>query len=306
MKNSTLKVLVIGAFFIFLVFVYLYQKNSENSEDFEETRRMITIPDYLPAKNKSDLPSKIPRKVVRCFATNQIDEIFKDSVDSVINLNPEYEHVFFTDEDCLQFMHTNFPGRITNAYESLVPGAYKSDLFRICYLYKYGGVYIDINKELLVPLKEIIDDKVDLFTVIDIPKCCVWQAFIACRPGLPFMKECIEQCVTNIESKYYGKSVLSVTGPGMVGDVYKKYYGVCVARPGSFILNGDNIKLASLGGIRKGFVRFKGTKILNLNREKRVSMDKHWKHQTSLPHYSELWNKRMIYVDEYPQSSIYN
>ena len=310
MKNiSSLSVAIIVGLILLLVLFYFYRE-SETFEDVKQEEKQppvkITIPSYLPAKVVDDTVSRIPRRVIRCFATNEVDEIFKDSVNSVVDLNPDYEHVFFTDQDCLEFMRQNYPGRVSEAYETLIPGAYKSDLFRICYLYKHGGVYIDINKVLLEPLRDVIPNDCDLFTVIDIPKCCIWQAFLACRPELPFIKECIDKCVKNIENRYYGKSVLSVTGPGMMGEVYRSHYGVCVAKPGLFTINGDKIKLCALAGFKKGFAYDGKKKVLDLNRSKRLKMDSHWKNQTSVPHYSVLWSKRMIYTDDYRQKSSYN
>ena len=49
-----------------------------------------------------------------------------------------------------------------NCYQELIPGAYKSDLARLCLIYVYGGIYLDIGMSFTAPIEEIIDVDVDM------------------------------------------------------------------------------------------------------------------------------------------------
>ncbi len=256
----------------------------------------LIIPKFMPAVKESTLETKIPKRVIRSFATNEVSGLFAECVTSMYEMNPEYEHHFFTDADCDTFMRTEYAGRVADAYDKLVPGAYRSDLFRICYLYKHGGVYVDLNKTMLMPLSKVLNGNYDLVTTIDRPTCCVWQAFLACKPGLPVFALCIEQCVQNVEQEFYGAGPLDITGPMMMGRVFRNYYGECVKHPGVYRKRGELVKLLVNDG-RYNRDEF-GRKVLNLNFYKRLHMDADFKKRNNLPHYTALYKARQVYRQE--------
>lgn len=287
MKRNQKIAIVVVMVVLAMVWWKVYQR-----WQWEQYQVTFQIPRHVPATTESR-PTKIPKRILRSFATDQLSTMFTNCVMTMYELNPDYEHTFFTDEDCDEFMHAEYAGRVANAYDTLIPGAYRSDLFRICYLYKYGGVYLDINKTILLPLTKVINGNYDLVTVIDRPSCCVWQAFMACVPGLPVLKECIDQCVRNVESRSYGEGNLDITGPMMMGRVFKAYYGECVKSPGVYRKRGELVKLLLNDG-EYNEDEF-GNRVVNLNTKMRRDMDKLWKQQNNRAHYGELYEKRMVY-----------
>jgi hypothetical protein len=56
-----------------------------------------------------------------------------------------WEYKFYTDIDAENFLVQHFPSEIVETYRSLIPGAFKADLFRYCALLVYGGVYADVD-----------------------------------------------------------------------------------------------------------------------------------------------------------------
>lgn len=56
-----------------------------------------------------------------------------------------WEYKFYTDDDAEDFLRTHFPTEVLEAYQSLIPGAFKADLFRYCALLIHGGVYADVD-----------------------------------------------------------------------------------------------------------------------------------------------------------------
>jgi hypothetical protein len=56
-----------------------------------------------------------------------------------------WEHRFYTDVESASFLDTHFPKEVREAYDTLLPGAFKADLFRYCVLLIYGGVYADVD-----------------------------------------------------------------------------------------------------------------------------------------------------------------
>ncbi len=252
------------------------------------------MPAVVQAK-KASMPSLIPKVVVRCAATPKITKLFVEPAFSCINLSPEYRHLFFDDAACEKFVRAHYPDRVARAYDKVIPGAYKSDLFRMCYLYRFGGVYFDINKTLLVPLSEVIDNDYDLVTVVDLGDCGIYQAFLACRPGLTAIQLCIDKAVTNILNEDYGQSWLDITGPQMMGRVFRDYYGECFTRAGVYHQRGEFIKMLQHAG-DNGCVDDKGRQILSMTHgQARAEMNASWKEQNNKDHYGILYRNRQVF-----------
>lgn len=270
------------------IIMYSYNKD-------EEQYLMMEIPKNVDPTMNADRQTKIPKRIIRSFATNKVSALFANSVQSAFTLCPEYEHIFCTDEDCEAFMAAEYPGPVYDTYRTLVPGAYKGDLWRICYLYKNGGVYLDLNKTLLMPLSRVINGNYDLVTTIDRPTCCVWQGFFCCVAGLPVVRMCINKIVENVANRYYGFSDLDITGPMMMGKIFKGYYGECVNRPGVYRKRGELIKLLVNDSAHDALVDEFGTSIIDLNADIRRRMNRSWKTQTSKAHYSQMWLLRQVY-----------
>lgn len=56
-----------------------------------------------------------------------------------------WEYKFYSDDDSVAFLDAHFPPAVREAYDALIPGAFKADLFRYCVLLIYGGVYADVD-----------------------------------------------------------------------------------------------------------------------------------------------------------------
>ena len=54
-------------------------------------------------------------------------------------------HYLFNDDECRAFIAREYPSDVLDAYDNLIPTAFKADLWRYCVLYMYGGVYLDIK-----------------------------------------------------------------------------------------------------------------------------------------------------------------
>ena len=78
----------------------------------------------------------IPRQIFQTWHNkNELPPQVKSNIEKMKELNPEFDHYLFDDDDCLQFIQQHFTQDVVNAFQSLVPGAYKADLWRYCVLY---------------------------------------------------------------------------------------------------------------------------------------------------------------------------
>ncbi|RNI30967.1 hypothetical protein EFY79_21135, partial [Hanamia caeni] len=167
----------------------------------------VTIPKELPPRLKMDYEQKIPKTIWQTFKTNQVPAIMKDYVDSWITKNPEYEYRFYDDEDVKDFLSSNFPEFYTG-FNKIKFGASKSDLWRYLIIYKYGGVYADIDCLCVNPLRQWIDSSSMYVTQLGTNKdICQW--LLMSIPGNPIFLKAAERSLENInnnqsKASYYG------------------------------------------------------------------------------------------------------
>ncbi len=135
-----------------------------------------------------------------------------NSVLSFIELNPEYTYIYFDDFECRKFLRKFFNKDVNEAYDLLVPGAYKADLIRYCFLYFFGGCYFDCKQILRKPISTFVKDKDDFLICNDVIENAYLNAVLLCRSKHPIMKKVIDDCVVNIKNKIT-KSPLEITGP---------------------------------------------------------------------------------------------
>ena len=98
----------------------------------------------------------IPRKIYQSWKTKNLPPELQKVVNKTKALNPNYEYHLYDDEDCRKFLLDNFGINYVNAFDALVPGAFKCDFWRYAVLYVNGGIYMDLDMEALVPFDEMI------------------------------------------------------------------------------------------------------------------------------------------------------
>jgi len=96
------------------------------------------------------IPAIVPDKIRR-------------NIDSFIEVHPNSEHVLYTDVTLRMFIKDHFDQPVLDAYDELVPLAYKADLGRYCILYAEGGIYSDIANYFFHGLCADIPDAIYVF-----------------------------------------------------------------------------------------------------------------------------------------------
>lgn len=149
---------------------------------------------------------------------SEIIQLYKETLEC----NKDYEMFYFDDEDKINFIKENYPQRYINAYEKLIPKAFRADFCRYLILYKYGGVYMDFSSSLLIPLDYIIKSYKNIYVRDRIVCPAIANGFIATIKESEILKLCIDECLYNIENNYYGFDCLCVTGTIVLGNAIVK------------------------------------------------------------------------------------
>jgi hypothetical protein len=176
---------------------------------------------------------KIPKVIVQTFSSrDKMTPQMVEATESWKNKNPDWEYKLFDNNECIEFIGKHFDKDTLEAFNNLLPGAFKGDLFRYCYLYVKGGVYTDIDNICLVPLSEFINPHDSFILVKDSVNhkaSLYYNAFMATEKNNPVIKEAIDICVHNSINGIYPKTtnrivdVLAVTGPKCLGSALEKH-----------------------------------------------------------------------------------
>ena len=262
---------------------------------------ITTIPSCVEPRQpsaRSTIKTKIPRIIHQTFETRVLPSRLLLAVNSWLNRNPEYQYRYYDEGDRRDFIRSHFDNKILQAYDKLIPGAYKADLWRYCAIYIEGGVYVDIKMGALVPLSKIIDSDTDMVFVNDEPDDAIYNAFFASVPRNPIIHNVIMSVVSNIESEYYGISPLYPTGPVAMGKSVISHLGYNKHLPaGKTTTQHGTIQVYSFhhmeGGGRIGI---DGDPPLIKTRHTPETHDQVFLHKiTGLANYGVLWNEHNVY-----------
>jgi len=156
-----------------------------------------------------------------------------DWLAEVAENNPQHRICFFDDPEARDLVASHFPGDTLAAYDKILPGAYKADLFRYCALQVLGGIYTDSRIPYSLPFADMWDlDQDRVYLVRDKHDHAIQVAMMACNRNSRFMQLCQQRATRNILSGYYGDSPLSITGPEMAWRCFRDYTGQSQPRPG--------------------------------------------------------------------------
>lgn len=163
----------------------------------------------------------IPLNIYQTWHTKILPPKMKQRVELLKAQNPRFNHYLYDDKDCYEFIKNNFEEKVAKAYERLIPGAYKADLWRLCILYINGGFYLDIKLCCINGFK-LIELSENEHYVKDRPHKSIYNALMVCKKGNIFLLKSINKIVENVENKYYGNSPLDPTGPCMLGSIIER------------------------------------------------------------------------------------
>jgi len=106
-----------------------------------------------------------------------------------------YRH--FTDEQILEFFRENplpeFP-TIVETFHSLKHGFHKADLFRYYFLYVKGGVFMDSDAMLYVPIEDVIKDATFFTVNSSAYPGTLFQGILGAPPRCSILLEALRQC----------------------------------------------------------------------------------------------------------------
>jgi hypothetical protein len=268
-----------------------------------------------PSADATDIWSELssvglPPKMYACVRDNLV--LNRVGVDCI--------HYLFHDAECRDFIAREYPPDVLMAYDRLIPTAFKADLWRYCVLYKYGGVYLDAK--LGGVTAGVLNEPAQAshggggggggggVFVLERDAVGLWppgrhgihNAFMITRPKNPILLECIYRIVSAAKNGQYARGgldddysagwmtrTLFVTGPGLLGDVWRGSVGVgldsyaTMAPYFRFFFEGDGV----IGYYTDDDSYVKIFKVYD-------GYNDEYRHMNCVSHYTVLWSRGLV------------
>jgi len=177
-------------------------------------------------KKDFDISDAIPKRIVQTWETKNIHNDLQIIINSWKEKNIAYEYVFYDSCDRKKFLQEYFSDVILDTYNCIAPGAFKTDLFKLCELYVNGGLFCDLDALCISSIDNILVNDNLLFAIpIDLNlskhEGChnLASGFMLSKQKNPILLRCIHRIVENIQNKNIYGSILDITGPGVVGRI---------------------------------------------------------------------------------------
>jgi len=156
----------------------------------------------------------------------------KENVKKVKEIMPTYNHIIWDDVSIQELLKKT--GHL-NTYKKFKHLHQKVDFARYVILYEYGGIYLDMDVEMLKSLEPLIEEKMTdnisvIFSYINVDglldktfiKYTINNGTIICRRGSLFMKELVDNIRVDSFYNMFPKiiSIGFTTGPRYVTAIY--------------------------------------------------------------------------------------
>lgn len=161
----------------------------------------------------------IPKKIHQIWiGPKALPDKFSWMQKSIKELHPTWEYKLWTNDDLKSFNLKN-----ERIFNSMVNIGAKADIFRYEILERFGGIYIDIDFELLKPLDNLI--KYEFFGCLLCGTDLVSNGIIGSRPNHPILQESIEMVskINQFDNKGDNTTILNMTGPYFLTNIIIKY-----------------------------------------------------------------------------------
>ena len=166
----------------------------------------------------------IPKIIHQTWKTKDIPDQWENAVFSCIEKNIDFKYILWTHETMDKFVQDHYFW-FYETYKSYKYHIQRCDAFRYLVLYKYGGVYLDLDIICNENLNNFLDYELVLVKSYGFFNSFT-NSFFMVIPGHPFFKHCITNLSNNINSyQYFGKHlhVMNSAGPLFLNKMINEY-----------------------------------------------------------------------------------
>ncbi|XXQ67626.1 glycosyltransferase family 32 protein [Neisseriaceae bacterium B1] len=173
--------------------------------------KRFTIPEYDPPRHAPKEVGKIPKTIWQTNYSNRVT--LPVYCNYLVNrlMSRDCEYCYVSTEARAEFIREHADEATFAAYSRLTNGASQADFWRVFVLEKLGGIYIDIDAQLVCPVAWSVsmhDREVIIYRNREYT-----NYFMAIAPQHELMRETLQIIQDNIEQNRVGGGVFNMTGP---------------------------------------------------------------------------------------------
>lgn len=221
--------------------------------DITDVKKDIRISNIkIPAEAHPipNIKTSLPKIIMQTWKDNRVPLRWHSSVESVKRFMPDWKHVLMTDDDNREFVKKHFPEFLLY-YDRFEYPIQRADAIRYCWLAIHGGIYMDLDMEILKPLDDLFTGHHYLTSGITNQAhhelylvssgnigSVITNSFMASTAGHPLWFKVIEAMKKPLPWWYLGKHwiVMNSTGPVMLNSVVKRSKYIYAALPNRSIM----------------------------------------------------------------------
>ena len=167
----------------------------------------------------------IPTIIHQTWKTDKIPKKWHPYTEKVRILNPDWEYNLWTDSDIVDFVKSTFPD-FYPVFMGFPKNIMRVDVIRYLLMYKIGGVYLDIDYEVIEPF-----DFQDYMVILPKNRSRnfgdstdeIGNAIIASIPGHGFWSDVINDLQNNVPVIDNYLQVLEATGPAFLTRIFNEH-----------------------------------------------------------------------------------
>ena len=149
----------------------------------------------------------VPRIIYLTYKT--IDALPSQVIARLKAMNPGYAVRVYGDAECAAFLRDEWSAEHAEMFRGIKDGPIKADFWRACIICSRGGVYLDADLRLEMPLDEFLDASADLCTCTSSHRGHMNPILLAAPPGCPILRSCVDRMFSmrNSPYSYWGYSI---------------------------------------------------------------------------------------------------
>lgn len=187
-----------------------------------ENFKKIKLKTKIKLEIEENKSSQIPKIIMQTNDKDNYENLqHYNAIQSLIELNPNYEYTYFNGKQRREFIKKNMDIYTLNIYDRIISKTYKSDLFRYIWLYKNGGCYFDHKFVLKEPLDTLMNLNTSNILCWDLGNDKLQNGIMMAKPNENFLLEIINKIIRNVEKNFYGQNSLEPTGPLLLYNIAK-------------------------------------------------------------------------------------
>lgn len=196
-----------------MAMVVCLSRRSGNCGD-DHCRLSCSFSHVLLSKDYHLQEMKIPKIIMQQWNDENIPEKWKCSPESIKKHMPGWKYILTTMKDWRDLIKNEYP-QYLRRYDSFRHHIQRVDFFRYAWLHKHGGLYMDLDFEVMEPLDRFFEEGSLFFLPMHGNMAGGANSFMASVPNHPFWIKLMDSINQTDDVTYFSKfdQVLHESGP---------------------------------------------------------------------------------------------